>query len=215
MVVCRQFLSGFRLPGEAQKIDRLMEKFAERYVSCNPDAFKSADVAYVLAYSVIMLNTDAHNPQVKAKMSQEVRCQAQVWFSLHVSECHILHAFMIVTCGICASWALLHGCTYQRLLLCQGQVLLRMLNARGSAIHCPLQGFLKNNRGIDDGADLPETYMRDLYDRIVNNEIKMMVQPSLHQTTCTARPKTAAAVPTSCYQRSTCVPSHHAQTILF
>jgi Sec7-like guanine-nucleotide exchange factor len=57
-------LQGFRLPGEAQKIDRLMEKFAERYVSCNPGSFKSADVAYVLAYSVIMLNTDAHNPQV-------------------------------------------------------------------------------------------------------------------------------------------------------
>ena len=68
----RTFLSGFRLPGEAQKIDRLMEKFAERYVSCNPDTFKSADVAYVLAYSVIMLNTDAHNPQVKAKMSKQV-----------------------------------------------------------------------------------------------------------------------------------------------
>ncbi len=60
----RKFLSGFRLPGEAQKIDRLMEKFAERYVSCNPESFKSADVAYVLAYSVIMLNTDAHNAQV-------------------------------------------------------------------------------------------------------------------------------------------------------
>ena len=41
-----------------------MEKFAERYVKCNALSFKSADVAYVLAYSVIMLNTDAHNPQV-------------------------------------------------------------------------------------------------------------------------------------------------------
>lgn len=68
----RTFLNGFRLPGEAQKIDRLMEKFAERFVNCNPEAFKSADVAYVLAYSVIMLNTDAHNPQVKVKMSQQV-----------------------------------------------------------------------------------------------------------------------------------------------
>jgi len=26
----REFLKGFRLPGEAQKIDRIMEKFAER-----------------------------------------------------------------------------------------------------------------------------------------------------------------------------------------
>lgn len=32
----RQFLEGFRLPGEAQKIDRLMEKFASRYCECNP-----------------------------------------------------------------------------------------------------------------------------------------------------------------------------------
>lgn len=32
----RYFLEGFRLPGEAQKIDRLMEKFASRYCGCNP-----------------------------------------------------------------------------------------------------------------------------------------------------------------------------------
>ena len=76
----RTFLSGFRLPGEAQKIDRLMEKFAERYVNCNPEAFKSADVAYVLAYSVILLNTDAHNPQVKHKMSKQARLAPPVSF---------------------------------------------------------------------------------------------------------------------------------------
>ena len=46
------------------KTDRLLEKFAERFVSCNPESFKSADVAYMLAYSVIMLNTNAHSAQV-------------------------------------------------------------------------------------------------------------------------------------------------------
>jgi brefeldin A-inhibited guanine nucleotide-exchange protein len=66
----REFLLGFRLPGEAQKIDRIMEKFAERYCKCNPKAFTSADTAYVLGYSVIMLNTDAHNNMVKNKMSK-------------------------------------------------------------------------------------------------------------------------------------------------
>ena len=62
----RLFLEGFRLPGEAQKIDRLMEKFASRYCSCNPNqgVFASADTAYVLAFSVIMLTTDLHSPQV-------------------------------------------------------------------------------------------------------------------------------------------------------
>jgi brefeldin A-inhibited guanine nucleotide-exchange protein len=65
----RSLLFGFRLPGEAQKIDRIMEKFAERYCKCNPKAFTSADTAYVLAYSVVLLNTDAHNPMVKNKVS--------------------------------------------------------------------------------------------------------------------------------------------------
>ena len=32
----RRFLDGFRLPGESQKIDRLMEKFAAHYCECNP-----------------------------------------------------------------------------------------------------------------------------------------------------------------------------------
>ncbi|GAA0168592.1 guanyl-nucleotide exchange factor [Lithospermum erythrorhizon] len=67
----REFLKGFRLPGEAQKIDRIMEKFAERYCADNPDIFKNADTAYVLAYAVIMLNTDAHNPMVWPKMSKD------------------------------------------------------------------------------------------------------------------------------------------------
>ena len=31
---------------------------------------KCVDTAYVLAYSVIMLNTDAHNPQVKKRMTK-------------------------------------------------------------------------------------------------------------------------------------------------
>ncbi|KAM9436118.1 brefeldin A-inhibited guanine nucleotide-exchange protein 1 isoform 3-T3 [Clarias gariepinus] len=69
----RLFLEGFRLPGEAQKIDRLMEKFAARYLECNQrqTLFASADTAYVLAYSIIMLTTDLHSPQVKNKMTKE------------------------------------------------------------------------------------------------------------------------------------------------
>eukprot|EP00736_Rhodelphis_marinus_P010036 Rmarinus@m.1675 len=102
----RHFLQSFRLPGEAQKIDRIMEKFAERFHSCNPEMFASADTAYVLAYSVIMLNTDAHNPMVRKKM----------------------------TC----------------------------------------EEFIRSLRGIDDGGDIGEDYLVDLYYRIVNNEIKLM-----------------------------------------
>jgi brefeldin A-inhibited guanine nucleotide-exchange protein len=61
----RLFLSGFRLPGEAQKIDRIMEKFAQRFTEQNLEVFPSADTAFILAFSVIMLNTDLHNPSIK------------------------------------------------------------------------------------------------------------------------------------------------------
>ncbi|KAI4375753.1 hypothetical protein MLD38_013580 [Melastoma candidum] len=107
----RFFLRGFRLPGEAQKIDRIMEKFAERFCKCNPESFSSADTAYVLAYSVIMLNTDAHNNMVKDKMSKA--------------------------------------------------------------------DFIRNNRGIDDGKDLPEEYLGALYNQIVKDEIKMSSDSSV------------------------------------
>lgn len=66
----RVFLQTFRLPGESQKIDRIMEKFADRYCENNPDIFANADTAYILAYSVIMLNTDQHSAQVKRRMDK-------------------------------------------------------------------------------------------------------------------------------------------------
>lgn len=61
----RHFLNGFRLPGEAQKIDRIMEKFAERYYLQNRDTFASADMAFILAFSTIMLQTNLHNPAIR------------------------------------------------------------------------------------------------------------------------------------------------------
>ena len=42
-----------------------MEKFAERFTRQNEDVFPSADTAFILAFSVIMLNTDLHNPSIK------------------------------------------------------------------------------------------------------------------------------------------------------
>jgi len=63
----RQFLWSFRLPGEAQKIDRMMETFAQRYCQLNTNIFSNSDTCYVLSFAVIMLNTSLHNPSVKEK----------------------------------------------------------------------------------------------------------------------------------------------------
>ncbi|XP_062854186.1 cytohesin 4b [Trichomycterus rosablanca] len=67
----RQFLWSFRLPGEAQKIDRMMEAFATRYCDCNPNVFQSTDTCYILSFAIIMLNTSLHNPNVKDKTTLE------------------------------------------------------------------------------------------------------------------------------------------------
>ena len=148
--------SGFRLPGEAQKIDRITSAFAAAFSSDNPlplplsidvtdgsappkatppkgskeyDRLPAPasiatpdgrlrpgcpDVVEVLAFSCIMLNTDAHNPAVK-KEKKMTRAQ-----------------------------------------------------------------FVANNRGIDGrGArlDLPKSFLEHLYDGITSNEIKMNVAP--------------------------------------
>ncbi|KAK3688643.1 hypothetical protein B0T22DRAFT_160257 [Podospora appendiculata] len=107
----RQFLQSFRLPGEAQKIDRFMLKFANRYVMGNPNAFANADTPYVLAYSVILLNTDLHSSKVAKHMSKT--------------------------------------------------------------------DFIKNNRGINDNADLPDEYLLGIYDDIANNEIVLKSERAL------------------------------------
>lgn len=101
----RSFLSIFRLPGEAQKIERLIEKFAERYVFDNPGKFSSADCPFVLAFSMIMLQTDLNNPQVKNKMT--------------------------------------------------------------------LDQFVRNNRGIDGGNDLPREYLESIYESVKKNPFSL------------------------------------------
>ncbi|KAK0397351.1 hypothetical protein QR680_002094 [Steinernema hermaphroditum] len=63
----RQFLWSFRLPGESQKIDRMMEMFANRYCELNPGVFSHPDTCYMLSFAVIMLNTFLHNPSVRDK----------------------------------------------------------------------------------------------------------------------------------------------------
>lgn len=82
----RILLTKFRLPGESQQIERIIEAFSARYVECqNYDSIEvnnevtddvsavrpDADSVFILSYSIIMLNTDLHNPQVKEHMSYE------------------------------------------------------------------------------------------------------------------------------------------------
>jgi len=61
----RIFLNYFDLPGEGQKIDRIMQVFAGKYYKDNPNSFKSGSAAYTLSFALIMLQTDAHSTNIK------------------------------------------------------------------------------------------------------------------------------------------------------
>ncbi|CAG9330937.1 unnamed protein product [Blepharisma stoltei] len=65
----RIFLTSFRIPGEGQKIDKIMQTFAEKYYKDNPEKFSTADSVYVLSFAIMMLQTDLHNPANKNKMT--------------------------------------------------------------------------------------------------------------------------------------------------
>lgn len=67
----RRLLMRFKLPGEAQKIDRLLECFAQCYHRTNPTVFQSKDLVYVLSFSMVLLNTDLHNPNNPRRMSKD------------------------------------------------------------------------------------------------------------------------------------------------
>ncbi|XP_057965367.1 ARF guanine-nucleotide exchange factor GNOM-like [Malania oleifera] len=101
----RIFLETFRLPGESQKIQRALEAFAERYYEQSPQILINKDAALLLSYSLILLNTDQHNVQVKKKMTED--------------------------------------------------------------------DFIRNNRHINGGSDLPREFLSELYHSICENEIRM------------------------------------------
>ncbi|VDO47040.1 unnamed protein product, partial [Brugia timori] len=74
-IALRHTLSFFRLPGEAQKIERIMQVFSARYAVCNPDKvtlFHSGDTIFILAFAIVMLNTDLHSPNIKPSLKMKV-----------------------------------------------------------------------------------------------------------------------------------------------
>ncbi|GET92304.1 hypothetical protein, conserved [Leishmania tarentolae] len=107
------------LPGESQKIDRVMESFAKHWYRQNStycedgtvakdetiNPFHSESGAFVLSFAIIMLNTDQHSGKVAQQMKRE--------------------------------------------------------------------DFVKMNRGIDDGKDIPAAYLGKIYDDVRQHEVVM------------------------------------------
>jgi len=67
----RQYLTAFFFKGEGQALERILDAFSQRWVTNNPNDtyIGDADMACVLSYSIVILNVDAHNTQIKDKMT--------------------------------------------------------------------------------------------------------------------------------------------------
>lgn len=110
VISIRQFLESFRVPGEAQVIARVLELFAKYYCSLFSEPFENVDAAYILAYSIVMLNVDQHKPGMKNRMTEHE--------------------------------------------------------------------FVRNNRGINNGKDLPQELLVTIYHNIRNREMKIIEEQS-------------------------------------
>ncbi len=68
-VALRKYQTYFKMPGESQKVERLMEVFSSRYCRCNRDVVSRlrnpGDTVFILSFAIVMLNTDLHNKNVK------------------------------------------------------------------------------------------------------------------------------------------------------
>ncbi|XP_062562460.1 IQ motif and SEC7 domain-containing protein 1 isoform X3 [Armigeres subalbatus] len=95
-VALRKFQGYFRMPGEAQKIERLMEVFSARYCQCNTDIvarLRSNDTVFVLAFAIIMLNTDLHTPNLKPE--RRMRCDDFIKNLRGIDDCHDIDRDML------------------------------------------------------------------------------------------------------------------------
>jgi hypothetical protein len=181
---------GFRLPGESQKIDRLMEKFADRYCENNPDVFATADTAYTLAFSVIMLNTDLHSAQVRAPRPPPDPSPALAAAAYGTTKERSVHRH---TCMYARTYLDACACASVGLWVwvCVWQVKNKMTRVQ----------FLRNNRGINNGGDVDAALLEAIYEDIANHEIVMEEE----QTAELAKAAAAGAPHSESLERPVCV----------
>jgi hypothetical protein len=85
-VAFRSLLSTFVMPTANHRMKRVLQAFAQEWALQNPLHFisgnscqaNSSQAPYLMLYSMIVLNADAHSPQVKTKMSQQQFCRSLV-----------------------------------------------------------------------------------------------------------------------------------------
>uniref|UniRef100_H3C5H9 IQ motif and Sec7 domain ArfGEF 2 n=1 Tax=Tetraodon nigroviridis TaxID=99883 RepID=H3C5H9_TETNG len=71
----RKFQAQIKVQGEAQRVERLVEAFSQRYCVCNPvliRQFQNPDTIFILAFAIILLNTDMYSPNIKPERKMKL-----------------------------------------------------------------------------------------------------------------------------------------------
>ncbi|EFA75126.1 importin 13 [Heterostelium album PN500] len=71
----RHFLNHFRLSGESQRVERIIESFSKRFYNNNSERLNAKGLSdtdvFVLSYSIIMLSTDLHTASIKNHITKK------------------------------------------------------------------------------------------------------------------------------------------------
>ncbi|CBZ54059.1 Sec7 domain containing protein, related [Neospora caninum Liverpool] len=140
----KTFLQLFRLPGEAQKIDRMMEKFAEKFFLDN-----SAPSPAASALQKLHASQPATAARVSASAAREAVAERNARLYASADCCYVL-AFSLI---------MLHTDAHSREIKEEQRM--------------SKDAFVRNNRGINNGRDLETSYLETLYDRIVQEEWRL------------------------------------------
>ncbi|KCV73114.1 hypothetical protein H696_00658 [Fonticula alba] len=143
----RLFLQTFRLPGEAQKIDRLMEKFADRYCESNqqPAAPGSSLISSASWAAVSPMATSPDRRAGEEGATPPIGSAGALSLLSNADTAYTL-AFSTIMLNTD-----LHSDQIKRKM--------------------SKESFIKNNRGINKGFDLPSSLLESIYDEILHNEI--------------------------------------------
>jgi len=119
-------------------------------------------VVYVLAFSIIMLNTDLHSPNIKPekKMKKEE----------YVYSCLFLFMFVLYSCWF--FFLNLNLFCYVVYVLAFF-IFLSFIHSFISFLSVSIFRFIKSNRGINAGQSFSQEFLEKIYDSILKNEIKL------------------------------------------
>jgi len=165
----RAVLSTFRLPGESQLIERLMESFAEEYYVAQPLAMDVADVST----ETDMRKVPRYVPREKTndEGSEEDALIAR-------SGCPDAGGGPEADANGEAELRVKMANSDTIFVLSYSIIMLNTdLHNHGVKKKMTIPEFLRNNRSIDGGSDLPEFFLRDIYCAIRDEEIRLHGDP--------------------------------------